>query len=92
MEFTRAVIRVYGRVQGVGFRYYTLIHARRLGVRGYVKNLSDGSVVIVAEGLEDRIRELVRMVRRGPLLARVDRVQVVYGKPKMEYSGFFVLR
>jgi hypothetical protein len=46
----RVRVRVQGRVQGVGFRYFALQHARRLGVRGYVRNCSDGSVEVLAEG------------------------------------------
>jgi acylphosphatase len=68
----RARVRVQGRVQGVGFRYFALQHARRLGVRGYVRNCPDGSVEVLAEGDRTALEELLALLRQGPPAARVD--------------------
>ena len=65
---------VKGRVQGVGFRYFTNMIANRIGVNGYVKNLYDGSVEVYAIGSEDQIRELKNSLQRGPSYSRVDKV------------------
>ncbi|MCL8360539.1 acylphosphatase [Escherichia coli] len=66
---------VYGRVQGVGFRYTTQYEAKRLGLTGYAKNLDDGSVEVVACGEEGQVEKLMQWLKRGgPRAARVERV------------------
>ena len=63
---------VYGRVQGVGFRYTTQHEAQRLGLSGYAKNLDDGSVEIVACGESDSVEQLMVWLKAGgPRSARV---------------------
>jgi len=81
---------VQGRVQGVSFRYYTMEMARRLNVRGYVRNRWDGSVEVVAEGEEARARKLLEWLHTGPRWARVDRVEVEWGEPTGEFKRFEV--
>lgn len=61
-------------VQGVGFRYATVRIARRLGLKGFVRNLPDGSVEAVVEGDEAAIQEFQGWIQHGPSLAQVDRV------------------
>ncbi len=56
---------VYGRVQGVGFRYTTQYEAKRLGLTGYAKNLDDGSVEVVACGEEGQVGKLMQWLKRG---------------------------
>jgi acylphosphatase len=65
-------VRVSGRVQGVAYRAWTQGLARRTGVRGWVRNLSDGSVGALLIGPEDRVEEMVQAMRRGPPDARVE--------------------
>ena len=67
---------VSGRVQGVGFRYFTQHEARRLGLNGYVRNLPDGRVEVVAEGSRRALEALVSALREGPAGAWVRGVQV----------------
>ena len=62
----RLVARIEGRVQGVGFRAFTSRHGQRLRLTGTVRNLADGAVELVAEGMEERLQELLTQVRRGP--------------------------
>jgi acylphosphatase len=64
-------IRVYGRVQGVGFRYYALYTARSLGITGYVRNEPDGSVEVVGSGRDPDIEALIESIDRGPKYANV---------------------
>jgi acylphosphatase len=59
-------VRVTGRVQGVGFRWFVRVSGRRLQLSGWVKNLPDGSVEVAAGGSEDRLSELSRLLQRGP--------------------------
>ena len=75
MQFMKTVIfRVEGKVQGVWFRQSTKQFADRLGVVGYAKNMSDGSVEVVAQGNETEIAELGAFISQGPPLAEVSRI------------------
>jgi acylphosphatase len=70
-------VRVTGRVQGVGFRWFVRERARALGLAGWVKNRSDGSVELLVSGDANAADELLAAVRRGPPHARVDAVEPV---------------
>jgi acylphosphatase len=77
----RATITVTGRVQGVGFRYWTVaeVHALRLPITGTVRNLSDGSVEVIAESADRAAIELLlSRLATGPNLAHVDSVHPLY--------------
>jgi len=67
----RLHVIVQGRVQGVGFRWWTADEARELGLRGTVRNLPDGGVEVEAEGPAPALEEFLRRLKRGPILARV---------------------
>ena len=62
----RAVVWVHGRVQGVGFRWWTRARALELGLVGHARNAGDGRVEVVAQGDEERIRELVALIEERP--------------------------
>jgi acylphosphatase len=81
---------VSGRVQGVGFRYSALREARRLGLRGTVANLPDGSVEVFAEGDPARLARLLAWLERGPPGARVDEVKVQSAPATGQYEDFDV--
>jgi acylphosphatase len=68
--------RVTGRVQGVGFRWSAVREARRLGLRGWVRNADDGSVELEAEGSARSLEEFLAWLHRGPPGAFVDDVDV----------------
>lgn len=74
-------IIVSGRVQGVGFRFYTQKKAIALGVNGTVQNQEDGSVLIFAEANEEALEEFLSWCENGPVTARVDDCQVVTVEP-----------
>jgi Acylphosphatases len=79
-------LRVKGRVQGVGFRWFVRVAARRLQLSGWVKNHDDGSVEIVAAGASDRLAELKKLVARGPDGAVVaDVVETESNEADVEY-------
>ncbi|MGQ3903305.1 acylphosphatase [Mixta calida] len=66
---------VYGRVQGIGFRYSTQAQAQQLGLTGYARNLDDGSVEVLACGDNAQLEQLLAWLKAGgPRSARVDRV------------------
>lgn len=76
---------VSGRVQGIFFRANTKKVAEKLGVKGWVRNLPDGRVEVVAEGEANAVDRLVAYLRKGPMLARVEDVDV----KKENYTGEF---
>jgi acylphosphatase len=81
---------VSGRVQGVGFRYFTQDIASREGLSGSVRNLPDGSVEVLAEGDEQSLARLEAALWRGPSPARVDHVEVESIVPTGRHTGFIV--
>ncbi len=72
----RFFVKVYGRVQGVGFRYFTLTKAKLLGINGYVKNLPDGSVFIDCEGDEENLEIFLAYLQEGPRFGEVERMEL----------------
>ena len=77
----RAHLLIGGRVQGVGFRYSTTIEADSLGLSGWVRNLPDGRVEVVAEGPRAVVERLIEWCRQGPRYAWVDKVDVDWEAP-----------
>ena len=88
MKKVRAI--VLGRVQGVWFRANTMQEARLLGVRGYARNLPDGSVEIVAEGDASAVDSLLAWAKDGPPLAVVREVRIEELDYEEEFSNFGV--
>jgi acylphosphatase len=86
----RFVIR--GRVQGVGFRFFVQDAARREGVRGYVRNLPDGGVEVLAEAESETMTQFEWAIRRGPPHARVDNVDMDVVEPSRGFTGFSIAR
>lgn len=81
---------VIGRVQGVGFRYFTEDAAEEMGLSGYVMNCRDGSVEVVAEGERSALEELLRRLKQGPSAARVEKVDAAWGPYTGQYRGFSI--
>ena len=79
---------IAGRVQGVGFRFFTEAAAVREGIRGWVRNVPDGRVEISAEGDADALDRFERSLRHGPPHARVERVEVDDMIPTGRETGF----
>ena len=69
-------VLVFGRVQGVGFRWHTLRRAQELDLDGWVVNRPDGSVSVHAEGEAEAVTALVSWLEHGPASASVDRIEV----------------
>lgn len=77
-----------GRVQGVGFRYFTEAVAAREGIHGWVSNTPDGRVEILAEGDAEALERFEHRIRHGPPAARVDGVEVDEVAPSGRDTGF----
>ena len=92
-ERRRLNARVVGRVQGVGFRWWTRRQAEQLGLTGWVRNDDDERTVeVVAEGATEELQELERQLRRGPHGARVDSVDARWEPASGEFSSFEIGR
>ncbi|HEY9759585.1 MAG TPA: acylphosphatase [Oculatellaceae cyanobacterium] len=76
MNTARVRLVVLGKVQGVFYRHSTREKARELGLSGWVRNLSDGSVEVEASGAKTTVEQLISWCRRGPANARVEDVVV----------------
>ena len=81
---------VYGAVQGVGFRYFAMNAAHELGIIGWVRNLYDGSVQVVAEGSQEALETFLKHLRRGPHSGRVDEVRFTWFTNQGEFDRFEV--
>ena len=88
MEKARARVFVAGRVQGVAFRHSARIKAKKLGITGWIKNLDDGRVEAVLEGEKNTVEKMIQWIKRGPVLASVDEVEVVFEDYKGEFQRF----
>ncbi|MDD8030713.1 MAG: acylphosphatase [Acidobacteriota bacterium] len=81
---------IAGRVQGVAFRFFAQHVANMLGVTGWVRNRYDGRVEIVAEGDKDRLEQFLTELRKGPRLARVEEVEIIWEQFKDEFQDFYI--
>jgi len=90
-EIIRAHVFVSGVVQGVGYRYATVQQAEKLGLNGWVRNLSDGRVEAVFEGERATVEQMIRWCDRGPSAAIVKEVMVEMSEPE-GLKGFQVMR
>jgi acylphosphatase len=89
---TRLRLTVSGRVQGVGFRWFAVSEAQRLGLSGWVRNLPDGRVEAEAQGPAERVAEFAAALGRGPSSAAVESVRREELAPRTETGGFEVRR
>jgi acylphosphatase len=90
MPDARYRVRVYGRVQGVGFRAATRSRARSLGLSGWVRNRQDGSVEAAIEGASAEVDEMLAWLRHGPPGAQVTDLQTIPEAPTGDVADFSV--
>ena len=84
-------INIFGRVQGVGFRYFIKIKARKLGLKGWVQNQVDGSVKLKVKGYKEKIKELIDYCHKGPLFSQVEKVQTEKEKTENDLESFIIM-
>lgn len=75
-------IKIYGRVQGIFFRYSAKLQADSLKITGFARNEDDGSLFIEAEGEEENLKTFLSWCKKGPPLAKVERIEVTEGDLK----------
>lgn len=83
---------VFGRVQGVGFRFFVQSTAKKLGLKGFVTNESGGSVKVVAEGPREKLEKLLSEIRKGPYLSKVEKVEEKWREARNGFESFFIDR
>ncbi|MDO8683136.1 MAG: acylphosphatase [Armatimonadota bacterium] len=88
----RLVATIFGRVQGVGYRYFAEREANRLGLTGYVRNRPDNSVEVVAEGDRHILDGFLVLLRRGPSGANVADIKSSFVPATGEFYDFSVRR
>jgi acylphosphatase len=89
-DLVRIRVVVSGRVQSVGFRAFAQEKAEALGLSGYVRNVPDGSVEVVAEGEKVAAERLLAILREAFWAARVDHVRSETTQPEGGFSGFSI--
>ena len=90
-EIVRVHVLIDGLVQGVAYRFFAEKYASRLGVTGWVRNLPDGRVEVLAEGSAERIETLLERLKEGPSLARVDVFDVRREPATAEFKDFRIV-
>ncbi len=88
MPRKRLEAKVFGLVQGVGFRYFVRVNALKLNLEGYAKNLPDGSVEVVAEGEEKDLMGLLDLLKKGNSYSSVEKVSYSLKNPENNLTGF----
>ena len=84
----QAHVFISGFVQGVGYRAYTRSKAKKIGLHGWVRNLSDGRVEAVLQGDREKINRLLKYCRRGPFFAKVTDIVVDWEEQKEQFLEF----
>jgi acylphosphatase len=83
-------ITIKGRVQGVGYRYFAVQKASEIGITGWVKNSVDGSVIVIAQGIEEEIETFIDYLYIGPTRSRVDQISKVKFNTLSNFHNFSV--
>ncbi len=78
----------HGKVQGVGFRFFVRDQASSSGLKGWVKNLRDGTVEIHAEGEKEILLDLIEKVEKGPFFGSVSHLTIEWVEPENIYNSF----
>ncbi len=87
-DYLEFLAKIYGRVQGVGFRFFVEALANKLQIFGYAKNLADGTVEVLAQGKERNLQILLNNLKIGPKLAKVEKIDIVFRKPLKYFYDF----
>ena len=83
-------VRVAGRVQGVGYRFFAVRAAESCGVTGFVRNLEDGAVEVRADGSGEAVSRFLAALRSGPSASKVEDFEVLEGRAAGGFRGFEV--
>jgi len=79
---------IKGDVIGVGFRAWTKIQAKIIGVNGWVRNHQEGFVEAQIQGEEEKVKQIIELIKKGPPVSHVSEVQIFYQEPKEIFDQF----
>jgi acylphosphatase len=96
----QAHLYITGDVIGVGFRAWTKIQAKILGVSGWVRNVYDkpeifgvsGGVETVIQGEQEKLEKMIELLKQGPPVSRVEDVEIFWQTPKENFDGFEIIK
>jgi len=91
MEVRRLHLIISGRVQGVGFRYFTYLTGTNLHLHGWVRNRTNGDVEVLAEGHQDNLDTFIQEIKKGPQLAQVIDLDMKWGEAQEDLPPFTIL-
>ena len=83
---------ISGKVQGVGFRYFVLRQAQKLGILGWVSNKPNGDVEAFAQGDKTNLELFIEILQQGPSFYRVDEMKLIWEHAEREYSDFSIVK
>ncbi len=89
-ENARVLLKIYGRVQGVFFRDSAQKQAQALNLTGWVKNKSDGTVEILAEGNKEKLQEFINWCQQGSEKAQVSKIETDWQNYQAEFNDFLI--
>lgn len=84
----RLEAKIFGRVQGVGYRFFAAQKADSLKLKGYAKNLPDRTVEVVAEGSTQQLETFLKELQKGPPLGRVEKIESNISQTNTEFKKF----
>ena len=84
-------MKITGKVQGVGFRYFVLREAQKLGINGWVSNKSNGDVEALAQGEKEGLDHFIAKVKQGPAFSGVEDVSLNWVNEADQYFGFEII-
>ena len=84
----RIILKIYGRVQMVMYRDFAQRKAKKLGLAGWVMNQNDKTVKVVAEGEEKKLKELIDWCYNGPILAKVEKIDIDWQDSTGQFNKF----
>lgn len=79
---------ISGFVQGVGYREFVKSKARKMGITGWVRNLSDNRVEVLAQGSKENLQDLIRICEKGPFLSEVRNIAIEWQHPTASFTQF----
>lgn len=88
MAAKRLNIKIYGRVQGVNFRWRAEEKAKEFGIVGWIRNTGDGGVECVVEGAKEDLDKFLEWCQSGPRFARISDIQIGWEEPTGEFNNF----
>ncbi len=83
---------IKGDVIGVGFRAWTKIQAKIIGVTGWIRNNNEGFVEALLQGEEEKVKQIIELIKKGPLVSHIENVEIFWQEPKEVFDYFEIIK